>query len=73
MKFVAIFAFLASSVASSGLDKYSFETELLGIQFDAWAEAHGKVFTCMHSKAKRFEVWRKNHGESSMRDEPACR
>ena len=72
MRFVAIFAFLASPVASLGLDKFSFETELLGIQFDSWAETHGKVYTCMHSKAKKFEVWRKNHGESNVRVWPAC-
>lgn len=67
MKFVSIFAFLASSVAASGLDQYSFETELMGIQFNTWADAHGKVYTCEHAKAKRFEIWRKNHGESLVR------
>lgn len=61
MKFVSIFAFLASSVAASGLDQSSFEMELMGIQFNTWADAHGKVYTCEHSKAKRFEIWRKNH------------
>jgi hypothetical protein len=63
MKFVSIFAFLATFVAATGLDQFSFETELMGIQFDDWAETHGKVYTCEHAKAKRFEIWRRNHGE----------
>lgn len=64
MKYLAIFAFLASAAASSlRLDTASFEAELMGIEFHSWTEVHGKEYNCEHEKAKRFDIYRKNHGE----------
>ena len=64
MKYLAIFAFLASAAASSlRLDATSFESELMGIEFLSWTEVHGKEYSCEHEKAKRFDIYRKNHGE----------
>lgn len=65
MKFVSILPFLASVVAAATLDLNSFETELMDIEFHSWIETHGKVYTCTHEKAKRFDIWKRNHGESS--------
>lgn len=64
MKFVvAIFALLASKPVAHSIDKALFEQELLGLEFDAWAEEHGKEYEHTKEKARRFEIWRDNHGE----------
>ena len=69
MKFLSILTFAACAAIPTDAalpqqqDSHSFETELLGIQFEEWSKLHGKEYTCVHSKAKRFEVWKKNHGE----------
>lgn len=62
MKFSAISLTLILSevIAKSSMD-VEFETQLLNLRFDSWVEEHGKEYTKVEEKERRFSIWRHNH------------
>jgi hypothetical protein len=63
MKFLCVSLLVVLGGAT--LDSDSFEAELLSVQFDVWAEEHGKEYHCEHEKTTRRDIWIQNHGKNT--------